>query len=84
MAMPMQKHPIKLTSIIPVGNVKKYKFFIRSLMMYLRGAPKAPPHAIKKNFVINGDLNRIEYLQEQAEILEEESGGEDDWGDDDW
>ena len=52
--MPMQKHPIKLTSIIPVGNAKKYKFFIRSLMMYLRGAPKAPPHAIKKNFVIMG------------------------------
>ena len=52
MAMPMQKHPIKLTSIIPVGNVKKCKFFIKSLMANLKGAPKAPPHAIKKNLVI--------------------------------
>jgi len=26
---------------------------------------------IKKNFIINGDLNRIEYLQEQAEIARE-------------
>ena len=52
MAMTIQKHPIKLTSIIPVGNEKKYKIFIKSLMRYHRGAPKAPPHAIRKNFVI--------------------------------
>ena len=50
--MPIQKHQIKLTNIIPVGKVKKYKFFIKSLMRYLRGAPKAPPHAIRKIFVI--------------------------------
>ena len=52
MAMPMQKHPIKLTSIIPVGNIKSEECFIKSLMRYLIGAPNAPPKAIKKNFVI--------------------------------
>ena len=54
MAIPMQKHPMKLTSIIPLGNIRKYEFFIKSLMIYLKGAPKAPPHAIKKIFVIIG------------------------------
>ena len=52
MAIPMQKHPIKLTSIIPVGNIINEECFIKSLRRYLRGAPKAPPKAIKKNFVI--------------------------------
>ena len=47
-----QKHPIKLTSIIPVGNIINEECFIKSLRRYLRGAPKAPPKAIKKNFVI--------------------------------
>ena len=54
MAMPTQKQPIKLTSIIPLGSIKIDECFIKSLIKYLRGAPKAPPHAIKKNFVIMG------------------------------
>ena len=52
MAIPMQKHPIKLTNIIPLGIIKKYEFFIKSLMRYLRGAPKAPPNAMKISLVI--------------------------------
>ena len=52
MAITMQKHPIKLTSITPDGKIINEEFFIKSLMRYLRGAPKAPPKAIKKNFVI--------------------------------
>ena len=54
MAIPMQKHPIKLTSITPDGNIINEQFFIKSLMRYLRGAPKAPPKAIKKKLCHNG------------------------------
>jgi hypothetical protein len=48
----MQKHPMKLTSITPIGNIVNEECFMKSLMRYLSGAPKAPPNAIRKNFVI--------------------------------
>ena len=52
MTIPIQKHPIKLTNIIPLGSAKKEEFFIKSFNRYLNGAPKAPPHAIKISLVI--------------------------------
>ena len=52
MAMPIQKHPRKLTSIIPLGIIKKYECFIKSFMRYLSGAPMAPPRAKRINLVI--------------------------------
>ena len=52
MTIPIKKHPIKLTNIIQPGSAKKVEFFIKSLIRYLNVAPKAPPNAMRINFVI--------------------------------
>ena len=35
-----------------MGSEKNEEFFIKSLMKYLNGAPKAPPNAMRKSLVI--------------------------------
>ena len=41
-------------------------------------------YRMKGYLTISEETDYLAWLDEQAEYLEEESGGDDDWGDDDW
>jgi len=51
-AMPIQKHPRKLTTIIPRGREKNVWFFKLSFSKYLNEAPAPPPKAIYRILII--------------------------------